>query len=437
MAGAMGQRLAELIAEYEVPGSALAYWHQGELHEFAAGTLNVDTGVEATTDALYQIGSVTKVWTATLIMQQVEQGRLTLDTPVVEVLPEFRVADPEVTKNVTIRHLLSHTSGIDGDQFIDTGRGDDCVEKYVEACATLAQNHPLGVTQSYCNSGFVIAGRVLERLTGKRWDDVLREGICEPLGLTHTWTLSEDVLRFRAAMGHEDGETTPVWGLMRSMGPAGLICARPADVVAFGRAHLAGGLLENPAAMWEPQVDIPNPYTLGRQWGIGWIIDEWSGHKVISHGGNTIGQHAMLWAVPGTGTVVCVTANGGRSGEFTRAVATELFAELDGLTVPPAPSLPETPAGVDVAPYAGVYERAGARITVSLLDDGKARLRLEATGELAALHEPEESDFVPVDENLFLFQAPGTRDWMAAVFFELADGTLYMHMGARATPKVG
>ncbi|MDX3103810.1 serine hydrolase domain-containing protein [Nonomuraea angiospora] len=443
MAGAMGQRLAELIAEYEVPGSALAYWHQGELHEFAAGTLNADTGVEATTDALYQIGSVTKVWTATLIMQQVEQGRLTLDTPVIEVLPEFKVADPEVTANVTIRHLLSHTSGIDGDQFIDTGRGDDCVEKYVAACATLAQNHPLGVTQSYCNSGFVIAGRVLERLTGKRWDDVLREGICEPLGLTHTWTLPEDVLRFRAAMGHEDGRTAPVWGLMRSMGPAGMICARPADVVAFGRAHLegahpeGGGLLENPAAMWEPQVDIPDPYTLGKQWGIGWIIDEWNGHKVISHAGNTIGQHAVLWAVPDTGTVVCVTANGGRSGEFTRAVATELFAELDGLTVPPAPSLPETPADVDVAPYAGVYERAGARITVSVLDDGKARLRLETTGELAALKEPEEADFVPVDENLFLFRLPGTRDWMAAVFFELADGTRYVHMGARATPKVG
>ncbi|MGP3959680.1 serine hydrolase domain-containing protein [Nonomuraea sp. 3N208] len=436
MAGAMGQRLAELIAEYEVPGSALAYWHQDELHEFAAGTLNADTGVDATTDALYQIGSVTKVWTATLIMQQVEQGRLTLDTPVIEVLPEFKVADPEATKKVTIRHLLSHTSGIDGDQFIDTGRGDDCVEKYVAACATLAQNHPLGVTQSYCNSGFVIAGRVLERLTGKRWDDVLREGICEPLGLTHTWTLPEDVLRFRAAMGHEGGKTAPVWGLMRSMGPAGLICARPADVVDFGRAHLESGLLKDPSAMWEPQVDIPNPYTLGKQWGIGWIIDEWSGHKVISHGGNTIGQHAMLWVVPGTGTVVCVTANGGQSGAFTRAVATELFAELDGLTVPPTPSLPETPADVDVAPYAGVYERAGARITVSVLDDGKVRLRFEATGELAALHPPEESDFIPVDENLFLFQAPGTRDWMAAVFFELADGTRYVHLGARATPKV-
>ncbi|SDK47057.1 serine hydrolase domain-containing protein [Nonomuraea jiangxiensis] len=436
MAGAMGQRLAELIAQYEVPGSALAYWHQGELHEFAAGTLNVDTGVEATTDALYQIGSITKVWTATLIMQQVEQGRLTLDTPVIEVLPEFKVADPEATKNTTIRHLLSHTSGIDGDQFIDTGRGDDCVEKYVAACATLAQNHPLGVTQSYCNSGFVFAGRVLERLTGKRWDDVLREGICEPLGLTHTWTLPEDVLRFRAAMGHEDGKTVPVWGLMRSVGPAGLICARPADVVAFGRAHLGGDLLRDPSAMWEPQVDIPNPYTLGKQWGIGWILDEWSGHRVISHGGNTIGQHAMLWVVPDTGTVVCVTANGGKSGAFTRAVATELFAELDGLTVPPSPTPPETPVDVDVRPYAGVYERAGSRITLSVDDDGGARVRLEATGELASLHEPQEADFVPVEENLFVFRPPGAGDWLAAVFFDLADGTRYMHMGARATPRI-
>ncbi|NUR93319.1 MAG: beta-lactamase family protein, partial [Nonomuraea sp.] len=330
----MGQRLAELIAKYEVPGAALAYWHDGELHEFAAGTLNADTGVESTTDSLYQIGSVSKVWTATMLMQLAERGQLTLDTPVIELLPEFKVADPEVTKTVTVRHLLTHTSGIDGDLFLDTGRGDDCVEKYVAACADLKQNHPLGVTQSYCNSGFIIAGRILEKIYGKTWDEVLREQIVEPLGLTHTVTLPEDVLRYRAAMGHIDGgATAPMWGLMRSAGPAGLICARPADVVAFGRAHLEGGLLENPQAMWEPQVAIPNPHTLGSHWGVGWILDEWSGHRVISHGGNTIGQHAMLWAVPDTGTVVAVSVNGGHSGAFTHAVATELFAELDGIDV--------------------------------------------------------------------------------------------------------
>lgn len=214
MAGAMDprrwhDRLAGLIAEYEVPGANLAFLHEGEVHEFAAGVLNVDTGVEVTTDSLFQIGSVSKVWTATQIMLLVERGELTLDTPVVQVLPEFRVADPEVTKTVTIRHLLSHTSGIDGDFFLDTGRGDDCIEKYVEACADLAQNHPIGATQSYCNAGFTIAGRVIERLTGKVWDAALREQIIEPLGLTHTHTLPEDVLRFRGAMGHMDGAPAP------------------------------------------------------------------------------------------------------------------------------------------------------------------------------------------------------------------------------------
>lgn len=432
MAGAMGQRLAELIAKYEVPGAALAYFHQGELHEFAAGVLNADTGVEATTDSLFQIGSVSKVWTATLLMQQVERGRLTLDTLVADLLPEFKVADAEVTKTVTVRHLLTHTSGIDGDLFLDTGRGDDCVEKYVEACADLAQNHPLGATQSYCNSGFVIAGRILEVLEGKTWDAVLRENICEPLGLTHTWTLPEDVLRFNAAMGHvENGATAPVWGLMRSVGPAGLICARPKDVVAFGRAHLEGGLLENPQAMWEPQVDIPNPYTLGKQWGIGWILDEWSGQKVISHGGNTIGQHAMLWVVPGTGTVVAVSANGGHSGSFTHAVATELFAELDGLEVPPVLGPPATPVEVDLGRYEGVYERVGARMTLT-----GTTLHVEATGALASLQDPFDIELIAVNETTVVGRREGDPDWTSGVFYQLEDGSPYLHLGVRATPKI-
>ncbi|GAA1711716.1 serine hydrolase domain-containing protein [Nonomuraea bangladeshensis] len=428
-------RLAELIAAYEVPGSALACLHRGELTELAAGTLNAATGVEATPDSLFQIGSITKVWTATLLMLQAERGRLTLDTPVREVLPDFRVADEEVSAAVTVRHLLTHTSGIDGDLFLDTGRGDDCVAKYVAACADLPQNHPLGATQSYCNAGFVIAGRMLERLTGKRWDDLVRDELAEPLGLTHTWTLPEDVLRFRAATGHLDGGApAPRWGLMRAMGPAGLICARPADVVAFARAHLEGALLADPAAMREPQVDIPNPHTLGRQWGIGWVLDEWDGHRVISHGGNTIGQHAMLWAVPGTGTIVCVTANGGHSGAFTRAVATELFAQLDGLTVPPAPEPPATPVEVDAARHAGVYERTGHRMTVTGRDGG-LRLRLETTGELADLAEPEEFDLVAVDEATFVGRPRGGPAWASAVFYELPDGSPYVHFGARATPR--
>ncbi|MGW7480913.1 serine hydrolase [Nonomuraea muscovyensis] len=433
-------RLGELASDHQVPGASLAFLHGGEVHEFAAGVLNVATGVPATTDSLFQIGSVTKVWTATQIMLLAERGELTLDTPVCQVLPEFRVADAEVSATVTIRHLLSHTSGIDGDLFLDTGRGDDCVEKYVAACADLAQNHPLGATQSYCNSGFVIAGRVVERLTGKVWDTALREQVVEPLGLTHTWTLPEDVLRFRAAMGHLDGVPAPMWGLMRSCGPAGLISARAADVVAFARAHFGpdhegGGLLGRPQDMWEPQADIPNPHTLGRQWGIGWILDEWQGHRVISHGGNTIGQAAMLWALPDAGTAVCVLANGGHTAAFQHALATELFGELLGLAVPAELGPPAEPYETDVERYAGVYERVGTRMELTARD-GRLALRLESTGALAGTQPPQDFDLVAVDDTTFVGRPDGRPNWLSAVFYRLADGTPYIHLGARATPKV-
>ena len=150
--------------------------------EAAAGVLSTRTAYPATADSLWQIGSITKVYTATLIMQLVEEGRLDLDAPVVEVLPELRLVDPDVTKSVTPRHLLSHTSGIPGDLFLDTGRGDDCLARYVSALEDLSLTHPLGATMSYCNSGYVMAGRIIEQLTDQVWDRALADRLLTPSG---------------------------------------------------------------------------------------------------------------------------------------------------------------------------------------------------------------------------------------------------------------
>ncbi|OMQ14229.1 serine hydrolase, partial [Modestobacter sp. VKM Ac-2676] len=185
----------------------------------ATGVLNRATDVPVTTDAVFQIGSITKVWTTTLVMQLVDEGRLDLDAPLVEVLPDLQLGDPDVAKRVTMRHLLTHTSGIDGDVFTDTGRGDDCIEEYVAALADVTQNHPLGATFSYCNSGFTLVGRVVEVLTGQTWDAALRERVIEPLGLTHTSTLPEEAILHRAAVGHiapgpgADPAPVPAWML--------------------------------------------------------------------------------------------------------------------------------------------------------------------------------------------------------------------------------
>lgn len=107
----LGERLPELIAEHRVPGAVIGVYANGEHLERAAGVLNTRTGVPVTTDSLFQIGSVSKVWTATLALQLVEDGKLDLDLPVRAYLPEFRSADESAL--ITTRRLLCHTAGFE------------------------------------------------------------------------------------------------------------------------------------------------------------------------------------------------------------------------------------------------------------------------------------------------------------------------------------
>ncbi|TDD42496.1 class A beta-lactamase-related serine hydrolase [Nonomuraea terrae] len=420
-------RLAELIKEFGVPGASMACWHDGEIHQEAGGLLNLDTGVEATADSLFQVGSVTKVWTTAQVMLLVEEGRLTLDTPVAEVLPG-------IDQDVTIEHLLTHTSGLDGDFFHDTGRGDDCLERYTAAIAARPLTHPVGATHSYSNGGFSVAGRVVEVVTGKVWDTALRDQLITPLGLTRTWTLPEDVLRFRAATGHlgEANTPTPTWGMMRSNSPAGQICSTAPDLVRFGRSFVEGGPLsaESVREMTRPRVELP-ARVYGTHWGLGWILDTWDGTPILLHGGNTIGQAAMMWVVASTGTVVAVLANGGDTSGLFQAVAAGLFPELAGLT-PPGPALPpDPPSEAGIAGHAGVYERTGARITVR-----EDELVYENTGDFADLEPPVSLELVPTGEHTFLARRPGTRLWAPGAFYRLRDGSPYLYFGVRSTPKV-
>src|ERR1700683_3236049 len=111
------QRLGQVAAAGRDAGGALGIW-AGEREILAAcGVLSTATQVPVTTDAVFQIGSITKLWTATMIMQLAEEGRLSLDTTVAQVLPGVRITTADVGAQITVGHLLTHTSGIDGDLF--------------------------------------------------------------------------------------------------------------------------------------------------------------------------------------------------------------------------------------------------------------------------------------------------------------------------------
>src|SRR3954447_25234508 len=118
-------RFGELVAQRNVPGAAIAVLKDGEIVDTAAGVLSTSTGVAVTADSVFQIGSITKVWTATLVMQLVDEGLLDLDAPIRRYLPEFRLQDEKAAAAITTRQLLSHQAGFEGDVFTDTGRGDD------------------------------------------------------------------------------------------------------------------------------------------------------------------------------------------------------------------------------------------------------------------------------------------------------------------------
>ena len=195
------------------------------------GVLNLDTGVEATTESLFQIGSITKVWTTTRRHAARRRGaRRARRAASAATCPEFRVADESVSEAVTIRHLLTHSSGIDGDNFADTGRGDDALEKYVASCAALRQVHPLGATMSYCNTGFSLLGRVIEVVTGEVWDAAIRARLVRADGADP----HGDASRGRPPLPRRDrphraararAADRAAWGLPRTAGPAGGICS--------------------------------------------------------------------------------------------------------------------------------------------------------------------------------------------------------------------
>jgi CubicO group peptidase (beta-lactamase class C family) len=210
-------RLNELASRTRVPGATLGIWSDGQEIVASYGVLNSATKVRVTTDSLFQVGSITKIWTATMIMQLIDEGLLSLDTAVSQVLPGVRLGAADVSDRVTVRQLLTHTSGIDGDIFTDTGRGDECVQRYVDELAGVPSVFTPGAAYSYCNSGYVLLGRIIEVLDGQSWDESLRERLTRPLSVTRTVTLPEEAILHRAAVGHHRcGTPVQVWGLPRS-----------------------------------------------------------------------------------------------------------------------------------------------------------------------------------------------------------------------------
>ncbi|MDX6260789.1 MAG: hypothetical protein QOH84_2477 [Kribbellaceae bacterium] len=441
-------RLPALLAEHQVPGTAVGVLFGGEVIDHAAGVLSKATEVPATADTVFQIGSITKVWTTTLVMQLVDEGKVDLDKPLRDYLPEFVIGDEAAAGIITIRQLLCHTSGFEGDIFNETGKGDDAIEKFVASLAGVSQLFAPGEMFSYNNAGFAFLGRMIEVLRGKPFDTVLREHLFTPLGLTHAATDPYEAILHRAAVGHlrpaPDAEPVPasIWAMTRGMAPAGAMLAmRPRDLLAFAKLHLDSGTAADGTAvlstasvkaMQEQQVKLPALGMMGDSWGLGWELFDWDGTTVIGHDGGTIGQNAFLRVVPEHGLAVAVLTNGGDTIELYKTVVGHVVKELAGLDLPALPTPPATPVPINAERFLGTYSCEVADVTVRQDEDGRIWLDQTPKGIFAELGPaPEPVELVGRnEESLIALQAEnGVHISYVFVGNESAEPALFIHSG--------
>ncbi|NRA36550.1 MAG: beta-lactamase family protein [Planctomycetes bacterium] len=180
------KHLKRSMKKHNVPGASVAVLRGKRIiGEAAAGISNLNTEVKVNKDTLFQIGSVTKAFTATMIMQMRDEGLLNLDDLILKYLPYFMNENMERLGKVTIRHLLSHQSGIDGDYFPSSQYGDHSIEGLLNKAARLPSLFEPGANYSYCNIGYVALGGIIETIDRCSFDKSLRQRIFEPLGMTN------------------------------------------------------------------------------------------------------------------------------------------------------------------------------------------------------------------------------------------------------------
>ncbi|GAA1332653.1 serine hydrolase domain-containing protein [Saccharothrix algeriensis] len=403
----IGEVLPELAARHGLPGAQVAVLVDGEVVDAATGVLNLATGVPVTSEALFQIGSITKVWTATLVMQLVREGAVDLDRPVSEYLDRFRLADEAASRAVTIRQLLSHTGGFDGDIWTDTGRNEDAVRKYVEGLAEAVQYFAPGERFSYCNSGYMVLGRLVEVLRGKSYNRALREHLITPLGLTHVATCVDEAILAMPAVGHErarpGGLLEPVkkWSLVPATAPVGAMLAMSArELLGFVRHHLSTPEYN---AMRKLQVEVPEPGLINGHWGLGWSMPDYGGPVVVGHSGYTMGQRAFVRVVPDAGVAVAMLTNGGDVYPVFTEVFGHLLHELAGVRQPELPSPPENPRPVDANRVVGTYRSSAGDWVVRVDADGRAWVRVSSSDED---EDEEELELVALNEDALITLVP-------------------------------
>ena len=374
--------VADRLQEPGSVGFSVAIARGGEMiHAEGYGRADIEHDIAADAETIFRIGSITKQFTAAAIMRLVEQGKLSLEDDITRYLPDF----PTRGHTVTIRHLLTHTSGIKSytavDDFWRTGAALELsVDEVLAYVPDMGFNFVPGQQFKYSNTGYYILGSIIEKASGVPYCQFLQDGFFTPLSLSGTRCDSNaDIIPHRAqGYGFEDGKLVNDRLLdMRNTGGAGMLVATARDLVEWKMALIGGDVVssESLEQMITPTI-LPGGESTG--YGFGLNPGAFRGHRAIMHGGGVFGFSALLVYFPDDDLYIAVLANvfGDRPAQsLARDIATAAF----GLTESIADLIP---SAEDILQFSGMYDLQDGNLQVRIFErDGY--LFMQPTGEPA------------------------------------------------------
>lgn len=317
--------IEKTMREKQIPGLAIGVVQNGKLiYAKGFGAVKPNGNQPITTRTVFNLASITKLFTATAVMQLAERGKINLDDRVTAYLPYFKLKD-ERYKQITVRHLLTHTSGLG---FIEENpferKADyaaDALERHIRGLESLSLKSAPGEKFQYSNEGFDILGHIIAKVSKSAYEDYIRQNILEPLGMKNSTVLVSRKIPPRY-FSDEAGkiivnETVP---FSRAFAPNSALDSNADNMIRWMLASLNRGTLDGKQilkkssydVMWKLPVksgDGGEEFPNGGQMGGGWFRWNYKNHQIVGHGGAELGFNSFLVLAPNESVGVVVLGN--------------------------------------------------------------------------------------------------------------------------------
>ncbi|UCE59933.1 MAG: serine hydrolase [Phycisphaerales bacterium] len=395
------------------PGAAVIVVREGQVvYRRAFGMANLEMGVPLAADMVFAIGSATKPFTAMAVMMLAENGKLSLDDDITKHLPRFPTHD----QKITIRHLLTHTSGLKRLHSIETYWERIREDITVDELLGVFKDHPLefspGEKSEYCNSGYYLLGRIIEKTSGQTYEQFVLENIFDRLGMVNTCFADNRKLIPRRVSGYhkEDGEyvNAPFMSYTH-LYAAGAVMTNVEDLAKWSEALRSETLISKSGLE-----ELFTPFVLNNgkpaERCPGWFSAEFGEHKAVYHGGGIFGFIVHTIYIPAKQLYIALLSNriDRRANPPTRVVAERVMhmalsgsaEKMERKAIRLAPQ--------ELDRYTGSYKRSDSRGTQHLRtivrDNGRLLFDSGPSGTFELLPESRSTFFIEGKQSIFTFE---------------------------------